>query len=255
MCWAKEGNIAVVVIDNPPLNFLSSGVAMELHNCLLEINETDGCRAMVLTGKGKAFMAGADIKELAVLVNSSHPTLSFTGILHETLNYLENLPMPTIAAINGPALGGGLELALSFDLRIASETALLGLPEVTLGLFPGAGGTQRLPRLVGVSFAKEMLFSGNPVTAAEALQIGLVNKVVPQDQVFSASKEMAQLFASRPGKALQSVKEAVNRGMETSLEEGCRVERDLLDRIFQTADAREGLNAFLEKRKAQFKHF
>ena len=112
----------------------------------------------------------------------------------------------------------------------------------------------RSPRLIGVSFAKEMLFSGNPVTAAEALRIGLVNKVLPQDKVFSASKEMAHLLTTRPGKALRLLKEAVNRGLETFLEEGCRVERDLLDRVFQTADAREGLHAFLEKRKALFKH-
>jgi enoyl-CoA hydratase len=252
--WAQEGNIAVVVVDNPPLNLLNSNVVVELQECLQEINESDDCRVMVLTGEGKAFMAGADIKELAELINLSVSTLPFTGMLHETLGYLENLPIPTIAAINGLALGGGLELALTFDLRIASETALLGVPEIQLGLFPGAGGTQRLPRLVGVPFAKEMLFSGKPITAAESLRIGLVNKVVPHKKVLSASKELAHFLASKPGKALQLVKEAVDRGMKTSLEEGCQVERDLLDRAFRTADAREGVTSFLEKRKAQFKH-
>ncbi|NLJ56640.1 MAG: enoyl-CoA hydratase [Firmicutes bacterium] len=253
--WSQEKNIAVVVVDNPPLNLLSSNVAVELLQCLQEINKTDGCRAMVLAGKGKVFMAGADIKELAGLVSFSRSTLPFTGVLHKTLNYLENLPIPTIAALNGPALGGGLELALTFDLRFASETALLGVPEITLGLFPGAGGTQRLPRLIGIPAAKEMLFTGKPVTAAEALRLGLVNKVVPQNEIFTVSKEMAHFLTSRPGKALRLLKEAVNRGMETSCAEGCRIERDLLDRAFKTADAREGINAFLKKRKAQFKHY
>jgi enoyl-CoA hydratase len=253
--WSQEKNIAVVVVDHPPLNLLSSNVAVELLQCLQEINKTDGCRALVLTGEGKAFMAGADIKELAELANLSRSTLPFTGVLHKTLNYLENLPIPTIAALNGPALGGGLELALTFDLRFASDTALLGVPEITLGLFPGAGGTQRLPRLVGMSAAKEMLFTGKPVMAAEALRLGLVNKVFPQHEVLTASKEMAHFLTSRPGKALQFLKETVNRGMETSCAEGCLIERDLLDRVFQTSDAREGLSAFLEKRKAQFKHY
>lgn len=252
--WMQEGNIAVVVIDNPPLNILNSKVVAALKECLCKIKEIEGCRVLVLTGEGKAFVAGADIKELAELFSRSASTLSFTGKLHETLNCLESFPMPTIAAINGVALGGGLELALTFDLRIASETALLGVPEIQLGLFPGAGGTQRLPRLVGVTLAKEMLFSGKPITAAESLRIGLVNKVVPHGEVLSASKEMAHFLASRPGKALQLLKEAVDRGMKMSLEEGCCVERDLLDRVFRTADAREGVTAFLEKRKARFKH-
>lgn len=252
--WTQEGNIAVVVIDNPPLNILNSKVVAALKDCLCEIKEIEDCRVLVLTGEGKAFVAGADIKELAELFGRSASTLSFTGKLHDTLNYLENLPIPTIAAINGVALGGGLELALTFDLRIASETALLGVPEIQLGLFPGAGGTQRLPRLVGVPLAKEMLFSGEPITAAESLRIGLVNKVVPHGEVLSASKEMAHFLASRPRKALQLLKEAVDRGIKMSLEEGCCVERDLLDRVFQTADAREGVTAFLEKRKPRFKH-
>ncbi len=252
--WTQEGNIAVVTINNPPLNVLNTKVVMALQECLSAIRETKDCRAMVLTGEGRAFVAGADIKEIAELLNLSVSTLDFTGKVHATLDYLENFPIPTIAAINGLALGGGLELALTFDLRIAAETVLLGVPEVQLGLFPGFGGTQRLPRLVGVSRAKEMLFSGKPITAAESLRIGLVNKVVPPDRVLSASKEMAHYFASRSGRALQLLKEAVDRGIKMSLEEGCGVERNLLDKVFQTRDAREGVSAFIEKRKACFKH-
>ncbi|RJX26483.1 MAG: enoyl-CoA hydratase [Dethiobacter sp.] len=253
--WTQEGNIAVVVVDNPPMNVLSSKVAEELLASFKEINAAENCRVMVLTGAGeKAFMAGADINELAEIIRTSASTLPYTKKLHDTFNYLENLPIPAIAAINGYALGGGLELALACDIRIASEKALLGVPEVKLGLFPGAGGTQRLPRLIGASLAKEMLFTGEPLTAAESLRSGLVNKVVPHGEVFSAARERAHLLASRPAMALKLVKEAVNRGIKLPLEEGCRVESDLLDRAFRTEDAREGVQSFLEKREAKFKH-
>lgn len=253
--WTQEGNIAVVVIDNPPLNVLNSKLLAALKESLCEIREKESCRALVLTGEGKAFAAGADLEELAGLLRHSASTLGFTGKAHEILDYLENFPCPTIAAINGVALGGGLELALAFDLRIAAETALLGVPEIKLGLFPGFGGTQRLPRLIGVTRAKEMLFTGAPVTAARSLRIGLINKIVPHGEALSASKEMAHSLAVKPGKALQLLKETVDRGMKTSLQEGCALERDLLDRIFRTTtDVREGIAAFLEKRKAHFKH-
>lgn len=253
--WTKESNIAIVVIDNPPMNVLSFKVTEDLFECLCEINGDNDCRAMVLTGSGnEAFMAGADIKELAEIIRLSSSTLFYSKRLHETFNYLENLPIPTIAAINGYALGGGLELALTFDMRIASENALLGVPEIKLGLFPGAGGTQRLPRLIGPSLAKEMLFLGEPLTAVESLRIGLVNRVVPNDEVLDTGRKLAFQLASNSGVALRLVKEAVDRGLKTSLEVGCRIERDLLDRAFKTADAKEGVYSFLEKRKADFKH-
>jgi enoyl-CoA hydratase/carnithine racemase len=253
--WTQEENIAVVVVENPPMNVLSSKVTEELLGCFKEINAVENCRAMIITGAGeKAFLAGADINELAEIIRTSTSTLPYTKKLHEAFNYLENLPIPSIAAINGFALGGGLELALACDIRIASEKALLGVPEIKLGLFPGAGGTQRLPRLIGTSLAKEMLFSGEPITAVESLRIGLVNKVVPHGEVLSSARKLARLLASRSGTALRLVKEAVNRGMKLSLEEGCKVESDLLDRAFRTEDAREGVRSFLEKREARFKH-
>ncbi|MDO9535481.1 MAG: enoyl-CoA hydratase [Bacillota bacterium] len=255
VCWTKESNIAIVVIDNPPMNVLSFKVTEDLFECLCEINADNNCRAMVLTGAGdKAFMAGADINELAEIIRLSASSLPYSKRLHETFNYLENLPIPTIAAINGYALGGGLELALTFDIRIASENALLGVPEIKLGLFPGAGGTQRLPRLIGASLAKEMLFFGEPLTAVESLRIGLVNRVVPHNEVLDAGRKLALQLASRSGMALRLVKEAVDRGMKTSLEEGCRIERDLLERAFKTDDAREGVCSFIEKKEADFKH-
>ena len=253
--WTQEGNIAFVVNDNPPMNVMSAQVAMELMECLKEINENEECRALVLTGAGeKAFMAGANIKEFPQFFNVPGATYSFTNKLHDVLLYLENLPIPTIAAINGFTLGGGLELALAFDIRIASDKALLGLPEIKLALFPGAGGTQRLPRLVGPSKAKEIMFSGDPINAEEALKIGLVNKVVPHEEVLSSSKEYANTLASRAGSAVKLIKDAVNRGMKMTLEEGLKVEQDLFDRVFQTEDVSEGVNAFLEKREADLKH-
>lgn len=253
--WTQEGNIAVIVNNNPPMNVMSSQVAAELKECLEEINGTEDCRALVLTGAGeKAFMAGADIKEFPGYIKVLGATYEFTNLLHDTLSYLDDMPMPTIAAINGFTLGGGLELALAFDFRIASEKALLGLPEIKLALFPGAGGTQRLPRLVGPSKAKEIMFSGDPVSAEEALRIGLVNKVVPHEDVLSSSKEFASLLASRAGAAIRLIKEAVNRGMNMTLTEALKVEQDLFDRVFQTEDVTEGVNAFLEKRQANLKH-
>jgi enoyl-CoA hydratase len=251
--WIKESNIAIVVIDNPPMNVLSLKVTEELDKCLHEINADKNCHAMVITGAGdKAFMAGADINELAELVSLSVSTLPYTKRLHETFNYLENLPIPTIAAINGYALGGGLELALTCDLRIASEHALLGVPEIKLGLFPGAGGTQRLPRLIGASPAKEMLFFGEPLSALESLRIGLVNRVV-SGRVLDTGRELALQLASRSKMALRLVKEAVDRGMKASFEEGCKIERELFDRAFRTDQAREGVCSFIEKRKTDFK--
>ncbi len=253
--WVQEGNIAVITNDNPPMNVMSSKVAMELKECLLEIEENKECRALVLTGAGeKAFMAGADIKEFPQMFNVPGATYNFTKKLHEVLLYLENFPIPTIAAINGFTLGGGLELALAFDIRIASEKAQLGLPEIKLALFPGAGGTQRLPRLVGPSKAKEIMFSGDPISADEALKNGLVNQVVPHDKVLSSSKDFANKLASRAGAAIKLIKQAVNRGMNMSLDEAIKVEMDLFDQAFQTEDVSEGVNAFLEKREANLKH-
>ncbi len=253
--WTQEGNIAAVIIDHPPMNVMSSQVAAELEACLQEIAENEECRALVLTGAGeKAFMAGANIKEFSAFFNIPAATYPLTEKTHNVFLYLENLPIPTVAAINGFTLGGGLELALAFDFRIASEKAMLGLPEIKLALMPGWGGTQRLPRLVGPSRAKEIMFSGDPVSAEEAYRIGLVNKVVPHEEVLSASKDFANLLASRAGGAMKLMKEAVNRGLDLSLDEGLKLERDIFDRVFQTEDVKEGVNAFLEKRKAELKH-
>jgi len=252
--WRQEDDIAVIIIDNPPVNAFSLKVASELLKCLEEINDVKSCRSLVITGAGeKAFVAGADIRELEEIISSSASTLPYTERLHTTLNYLEEMPMPTIAAINGFALGGGLELALACDIRIASEKAMLGMPEIKLGIFPGAGGTQRLPRLIGIALAKELIFTGEPITAADALKIALVNRVVLPGKELDAARELAHLIASRSKEALRLVKEVINRGIKVTLEEGCMMEREFLEKAFLTSDAREGIKAFLEKREARFK--
>jgi enoyl-CoA hydratase/carnithine racemase len=210
----------------------------------------------VVTGTGdRFFMAGADIKEFPGLLKGQAGLAgAFALEGHKMFNALDNFPRPTIAAVNGFALGGGCELALACDLRIAADTAQLGLPEITLGLFPGGGGTQRLPRLIGEARAKELMFLGDPVSAREAMQIGLVNRLVPAPDLMDETMKLAQKLASRPGVAVNLIKQAVDRGVQVSLEEGLKIEADLFDRVFLTQDVQEGVSAFIEKRKAQFKH-
>ncbi len=253
--WVLEDNVAVLTINNPPMNVISTPVSKELLECFREIDANEDCRALVVTGAGdRAFMAGADIKEFPEMLGVNGSTYAFSKLLHETFLCLEGLSIPTIDAVNGYALGGGLELALAFDIRIASEKALLGLPEIKLALMPGAGGTQRLPRLIGISRAKEMIFSGEPISADEALKIGLVNKVVPHGETLAAAKEFAKILASRPGASMKLIKQVINRGMNMTLLEGIEVERDLFDKVFQTEDSKEGVQAFMEKREPNLKH-
>lgn len=252
--WTKEEGYAVITVDNPPLNVMSEQVGRELGECVDEIAEDPEVVAVIVTGAGtRAFMAGADIKEFPQRMKPGAAG-EMSRQLHEVLNRLDDLPKPTIAAIRGYALGGGLELALACDMRIAGESAQLGVPEVKLGLFPGAGGTQRLPRLVGEAKAKEMMFTGDPVSAAEARQIGLVNQVVPDDQVMEAAKNLAKTITQRSLMSLGRIKRLVDQGLEQSLKEGLQLEAQLFDEIFQTEDVREGVQAFLEKRAPNFKH-
>lgn len=254
--FEKEAGIAVVTIDNPPMNVLSSHVTRELKEVVSQIYTDPEVIVVILTGAGKrAFMAGADIKEFPQWIHLEKEELrKVTTANHEVFTLLENLPKPTIAAINGFALGGGCELALACDIRIAEEQAQLGLPEVKLGLFPGAGGTQRLPRLVGEAKAKELMFTGDPVTAEEALAIGLINQMVPKGDGLDRAKEMAEKMASLSLQALSRIKQAVNDGTEMDLQAGLELEVDLFLDIFKTEDVREGVQAFIEKRSARFTH-
>ncbi len=243
--------VAVITIDRPDaLNALSSEVLYEL-GVAFELAQADlGVRALVITGSGRAFVAGADVGSLQGLSDGfSGREGALAG--QDVMNTLAALPMPTVAAINGFALGGGLELALAADLRVASKTAKLGLPEVGLGLIPGYGGTQRLPRLIGQGRAFDLIFTGRHVGADEALQLGLVNRVV--DDALAGAMELAQLTLKNAPVALGLAKEAVVRGLELGLSQGLEVEADLFGMALLTEDAKEGMSAFLEKRAAAFK--
>jgi enoyl-CoA hydratase len=246
-----EGQIAVITIARPEaLNALSGEVLYEL-GVAFELAQADlGVRALVITGSGRAFAAGADIGTLQK-VDDSFAGRESALAGQDVMNTLAALPIPTVAAINGFALGGGLELALAADLRVADKSAKLGLPEVGLGLIPGYGGTQRLPRLIGQGRAFDLIFTGRHVGADEALQLGLVNRVV--DDALAGALELAQLTLKNAPVALGLAKEAVVRGLELGLSQGLEVEADLFGMALSTEDAREGTSAFLEKRAAEFK--
>ena len=254
--WQKDGNVAVVTIDNPPANALSTQVAEQLNQCFQEIEAEEEVRSVVLAGAGeKFFMAGADITQFPELVKSrSGFVAENTNRGHAMFNYLDFFPKPIVVAVQGMALGGGCELMLCGDLCVAAETAQFGLPEVNLGLFPGGGGTQRLPRRIGEIKAKELMFLGHFISAEEALKIGLVNTVVPAGQALVEAKKLAARIARQPGVSIRLIKECVDRGLEVSLEEGIKIEADLFERVFRTEDVQEGVAAFLEKRKANFRH-
>lgn len=246
-----EDQVALITIDRPEaLNALNGEVLYEL-GVAFELAQADlGVRALVITGSGRAFAAGADIGGLQGL-NDGFSGREGALAGQDVMNTLAALPIPTIAAINGFALGGGLELALAADLRVASRDARLGLPEVGLGLIPGYGGTQRLPRLIGQGRAFDLIFTGRHVGADEALQLGLVNRVV--DDALAGAMELARLTLKNAPIALGLAKEAVVRGLELGLSQGLEVEADLFGMALLTEDAREGTSAFLEKRVAEFK--
>lgn len=248
-----KDQIATVRIDNPPMNVLSSQVTKELYEVFNELEQNNEVVVVILTGAGeRAFMAGADIKEFPNRFNNDDFKEEVTA--HEMLNYLEDFPKPTIALLNGFTLGGGLELALTSDVRIAEDHAQIGLPEIKLGIFPGGGGTQRLPRLIGTSKAKELMFSGDPLTAEVAHEWGIVNRVVAKGNGLEEAEKLANKFASYSLQALSRIKQAVNKGIKMELEEGLKLEESLFNDVFHTEDAKEGVKAFIEKRKPVFTH-
>lgn len=253
---SKEDGIAIITITNGPMNVLSQEVFHQLDEACEAITADPEVIVVIVTGAGeRAFMAGADIKEFPGSMKLTPADMEAHTLQgHATFNKLDFLSKPTIAAVNGLAFGGGCELAMTCDIRIAEEQALFGLPEIKLGLFPGGGGTQRLPRLVGESKAKELMFTGDPISAQEAKLIGLVNQVVPQGEAMKAARKMAQTIAQRSLPALRFIKEAVDQGLELPIEEGVKIEAKLFAKVFQTEDVREGVAAFLEKRPAKFQH-
>lgn len=246
----KNGGIATVTLENPPMNVLSLQMTEELDKVFLQLEEDRDVITIILTGAGeRAFMAGADIKEFPD--RNKQENLMDT---HQVFNRIENIPKPTIAALNGYTLGAGLELALVCDIRIAEEHAKIGLPEVDLGLLPGAGGTQRLPRVAGLSKAKEMMFTGEPLSAEEAREAGIVSYVVPKGKGKDKALELAEKFATKSLQALSRIKRLANVSDQLLLEEGLQLEKRLFDDLFVTKDAKEGVQAFIEKRKPVFTH-
>lgn len=235
----REGAAALVTITHPPVNAISRAVAVALLEALTAAEADPACRALVLTGDGdRHFSAGADLTEFPADVTASV----------EVTRRLEASRLPVVAAVNGFALGGGCEIALACDLRICSANARFGQPEIKLGLIPGWGGTQRLPRLVGRGRALEMLLTGEQVDSARALAWGLVTRVVPPADLRQEALVLAGLLAERPPLAVAAIKRAVHRGLDGPLEDGLRREREEFDRVLGSEDAREGLSAFLEKR-------
>jgi len=250
----KEGPLAVVTLTNPPLNVLHPQMVAELDDCFSLLATDAEVVVAIITGQGeRAFCAGFDIMEFPRMMEPGGAE-ALACQLHASLSKIDALGKPTLAAINGLALGGGLEVAMTCDIRIVAANAQLGQPEIKLGLFPGAGGTQRLPRLVGENIAKELMYIGDPIDAAEAHRIGLANRVVPAGEALIAAKDMGRTIASRAGVALRYIQQAVDRGLNTTLAEGLKIEADLFAKVFQTEDVREGVDAFLHKRSPNFRH-
>ena len=245
--------VATIRLDRPPMNAINPDLTRELAAAAVQVSEDPDVGAVVLWGGEKVFAAGADIKAMAEATPAQvAPTI--TG-LQDALSLVEAIPKVTIAAINGYALGGGCELAMCADLRFAADNAQLGQPEILLGIIPGAGGTQRLPRLVGFSKAKEIIYSGRFVSAQEAQEIGLVDEVHPADDVYPKALEAAQRYAKGALVALRAAKQAINHGTALPIQSGLILEREAFLSLFATEDQKEGMRSFLEKGpgKAEFK--
>jgi len=251
--FEKKNSIAYVTVNRPKvLNALNMATMEELRTAFHDIKSDAGVRVVILTGAGeKAFIAGADIGELAQ--NTGPAAKEYTLRGQSVVNLIENLGKPVIACINGFALGGGCEIAMACTMRLASETAKLGQPEVKLGIIPGYGGTQRLPRLVGKGIAMQLLLTGEMITAQEAYRIGLVNEVTASADLIPRAETIAQKIIANGPLAVQYTMEAVNKGMETPLAEGLYIEAARFGVASVTEDKKEGTAAFLEKRPAQFK--
>jgi len=247
----QDGMVVMAAINHPPANSMGQGVLRDLNDLLDKCLNDDGVRCIVITGTGaKLFSAGADITEFAGLQSGKVPEYDGNEIYFK----IENYPKVIIAAIQGGAYGGGLELACCCHLRIMSETATLGLPEVKLGLNPGWGGTQRLPRFIGKTKAMELMLTGDFMPAKEALTLGLLNKIVPQDQVLETAKALAKKLAAGAPLAQREIMKAIRLGLETNIREGVQViERDASMALLYTEDFKEGALAFLEKRPPNFK--
>jgi enoyl-CoA hydratase/carnithine racemase len=245
-----DDGVGTIRLDRPPMNAIDEELTRDLRAAAEEASRREDVRAVVLWGGEKVFAAGADIK-MMVGMSPAEAKPMITG-LQDTLSLVEEIPKVTIAVLTGYALGGGCELAMCADLRFAAEDAKLGQPEIKLGIIPGAGGTQRLPRLVGPSRAREIIYSGRVVPSEEALRIGLVDAVFPADRVYEEAVEAARRYARGPTQALRAAKLAITWGGRTDLRTGLVIEREAFVDLFATKDRSEGMAAFVDKREARF---
>lgn len=243
-------HVARITLHNPPANVLNLSVLKELGQVLNEVEQDECVRVVILTGSGRFFCAGADISELAHLT-TVHSGSEFAVRGQSLLSRIERSEKPVLVAINGTCVGGGLELALACHIRVAAAGALLGLPEIKLGLIPGFGGTQRLPRVVGASKATEMILTGETLSAEEALRIGLVSRVVPPHEVLAQAEAIAALIAARGRSAVEAAMHAIGGGLDIPLSEGLAKEAELFGRLCITPEKQEAVQAFLEKRQAR----
>ena len=249
----RDGAVLVVTINRPKaLNALNPPTLHELRQCTDEAGQDRSVRCMILTGAGdRAFVAGADIAAMESL--SAVDGRAFARLGHGVMRQLEELPIPVIAAVNGFVLGGGLELALACDIIVAAATAKFGQPEINLGIIPGFGGTQRLPRRIGVGAARLLIYGGEMIDSDEAARLRLIDRVVPAADLMKTARQLAAMLATKAPVALQQAKAAINVGTDIDLEDGCRYEAEAFAVTFGTADRTEGMRAFLEKRAASFK--
>lgn len=251
MLFDKEKGIGWARINRPEkLNALNAEVFADLSTILEACSDDDDVRVLVITGNKQVFAAGADIDRMAN--GSIKDAYALTDGSMRIYERLADYPKPTIAVISGYALGGGLETALCCDFRIADETAVIGLPEINLGIIPGGGGTQRLPRLINYSLAAELIMTGDMIKADRAREMGVLNRVVPAADLESEVKKFAGKLAARPAMAVRAAKTAIRKGLNTSLKDGICIEQDLFCMLFGTSDQKEGMAAFMEKRKAKF---
>ena len=246
--YEVEGQIGIITINRPKaLNALNSAVLDELDKTLDAVDQ-EAIRCLILTGAGeKSFVAGADIGEMSTLTKAEGEAFGKKG--NDIFRKLETFPIPVIAAVNGFALGGGCEISMSCDIRICSENAVFGQPEVGLGITPGFGGTQRLARIVGTGKAKEMIYGARNIKAEEAYRIGLVNNVYPAEELMPAAKKLASTIARNAPIAVRNCKRAINEGIQVDMDQAIVIEEKLFGSCFETCDQKEGMNAFLEKRK------
>jgi len=239
-----DGAIATIRLDRPPMNALTAQGQDELAAAAADVAADPATRAVVICGGGKVFAAGVDIKEMA---DAGYPRMAADSRrLQAAFTSVAKIPKPVVAAVNGYALGGGLELALCADFRVAGESARLGQPEILLGIIPGAGGTQRLPRLIGPARAKDIIYTGRFVPAPEALEIGLVDRVVPDAETYQAARDLVARYATGPALALRAAKQAIDGGLETDLDTGLEIERLHFSGLFATEDQRAGMRSFIE---------